>query len=81
MITSTDLTATHTPRAHEEHPMTRHQHAAQQLATAIAHLRIIERDQRAGLPVAAHRVDQAHRDVAHFRAVYAALGDLAGTPA
>lgn len=61
--------------------MTRHQHAAQQLATAIAHLRLIERDQRAGIPVAAHRVAQAHRDVAHYRAVYAALSDLAGTTA
>lgn len=61
--------------------MTRHQHAAQQLATAIAHLRLIERDQRAGITVAAHRVDQAHRDVAHFHAVYAAVGELASTAA
>ena len=61
--------------------MTRHQHAAQQLATAIAHLRLIERDQRAGIPVAAHRVAQAHRDVAHFRAVYTAVGELAATAA
>lgn len=59
--------------------MTDTQLAAQQLAHAIARLRLIERDLRTGVPVTQRRVVDARRDVEHYRGVYAAVLAIAGT--